>query len=119
MGRSIQIYEQAVESLFRRETHRTCRRCQDLDEARGPVRPSSRLTTLGLTCYFSNHTGSHKINNAIGQILLARRIGKMRIIAETGAGQHGVATATVCARFGLECVVYMGAEDVRRQALNV
>ena len=67
----------------------------------------------------SNHTGSHKINNAIGQLLLARRIGKTRIIAETGAGQHGVATATVCAKFGLECVVYMGAEDVRRQALNV
>ncbi|MDQ3323635.1 MAG: tryptophan synthase subunit beta [Acidobacteriota bacterium] len=66
-----------------------------------------------------NHTGSHKINNAIGQILLARRMGKKRIIAETGAGQHGVATATVCALFGLECVVYMGAEDVRRQALNV
>ncbi|KAH7926646.1 tryptophan synthase [Leucogyrophana mollusca] len=66
-----------------------------------------------------NHTGSHKINNAIGQILLARRLGKTRIIAETGAGQHGVATATVCARFGMECIVYMGAEDVRRQALNV
>ena len=65
------------------------------------------------------HTGSHKINNAIGQILLARKMGKKRIIAETGAGQHGVATATVCALFGLECVVYMGAEDVRRQALNV
>ncbi|KAG2020056.1 tryptophan synthetase [Coprinopsis cinerea AmutBmut pab1-1] len=66
-----------------------------------------------------NHTGSHKINNALGQILLAKRIGKTRIIAETGAGQHGVATATVCAKFGLECVIYMGAEDVRRQALNV
>ncbi|KDQ07078.1 hypothetical protein BOTBODRAFT_620488 [Botryobasidium botryosum FD-172 SS1] len=66
-----------------------------------------------------NHTGSHKINNAIGQILLAKRIGKTRIIAETGAGQHGVATATACARFGLECIVYMGEEDVRRQALNV
>jgi tryptophan synthase beta chain len=66
-----------------------------------------------------NHTGAHKINNAIGQALLALRMGKRRIIAETGAGQHGVATATVCARFGLECVVYMGAEDVRRQALNV
>jgi tryptophan synthase beta chain len=66
-----------------------------------------------------NHTGSHKINNAIGQVLLARRMGKQRIIAETGAGQHGVATATVCALFGLECVVYMGEEDVRRQALNV
>ncbi|KIJ64971.1 hypothetical protein HYDPIDRAFT_89848 [Hydnomerulius pinastri MD-312] len=66
-----------------------------------------------------NHTGSHKINNAIGQILLAKRLGKTRIIAETGAGQHGVATATVCARFGMECVIYMGAEDARRQALNV
>ncbi len=66
-----------------------------------------------------NHTGAHKINNCIGQILLARRMGKKRIIAETGAGQHGVATATVAARYGLECVVYMGAEDVRRQASNV
>lgn len=66
-----------------------------------------------------NHTGAHKINNCIGQILLARRMGKKRIIAETGAGQHGVATATVCARFGLECVVYMGTEDMRRQELNV
>src|SRR5216110_2450974 len=65
------------------------------------------------------HTGAHKINNAIGQALLARRMGKRRIIAETGAGQHGVATATVCALFGLRCVIYMGAEDVRRQALNV
>ena len=66
-----------------------------------------------------NHTGAHKINNTLGQALLARRMGKRRIIAETGAGQHGVATATVCARFDLECVVYMGAEDVRRQRLNV
>ncbi|KLU89470.1 tryptophan synthase [Magnaporthiopsis poae ATCC 64411] len=66
-----------------------------------------------------NHTGSHKINNALGQLLLARRLGKKRIIAETGAGQHGVATATVCAKFGMPCTIYMGAEDVRRQALNV
>lgn len=66
-----------------------------------------------------NHTGSHKINNALGQLLLAKKLGKTRIIAETGAGQHGVATATVCARFGMPCTVYMGAEDVRRQALNV
>jgi len=66
-----------------------------------------------------NHTGSHKINNALGQMLLARRMGKTRIIAETGAGQHGVATATVCARFGLACVVYMGETDMERQALNV
>src|SRR5436309_3751851 len=66
-----------------------------------------------------NHTGAHKINNTLGQVLLARRMGKRRIIAETGAGQHGVATATVCARFALECVVYMGEEDMRRQRLNV
>lgn len=66
-----------------------------------------------------NHTGSHKINNAIGQVLIARRLGKTEIIAETGAGQHGVATASVCAYFGMKCTVYMGAEDVRRQALNV
>ena len=65
------------------------------------------------------HTGAHKINNTLGQVLLARRMGKKRVIAETGAGQHGVATATVCALFGLDCVVYMGAEDMRRQALNV
>ena len=65
------------------------------------------------------HTGAHKINNAMGQALLARRMGKRRIIAETGAGQHGVATATVCAMFGLQCIIYMGAEDMRRQALNV
>ena len=66
-----------------------------------------------------NHTGAHKINNVLGQILLARRMGKTRIIAETGAGQHGVATATVCARFGLKCIVYMGSHDVERQAPNV
>ena len=77
----------------------------------------------GAKIYFKrdelNHTGAHKINNCIGQILLARRMGKTRIIAETGAGQHGVATATVCARFGLPCVVYMGATDVERQKPNV
>ena len=66
-----------------------------------------------------NHTGSHKINNVLGQALLTQRMGKTRVIAETGAGQHGVATATACALLGLECVVYMGAEDTRRQALNV
>jgi len=66
-----------------------------------------------------NHTGAHKINNAVAQALLAKRLGKRRVIAETGAGQHGVATATVCARYGLECVVYMGARDMERQALNV
>ncbi|PYE54976.1 tryptophan synthase subunit beta [Deinococcus yavapaiensis] len=77
----------------------------------------------GAKIYFKredlNHTGAHKINNTIGQALLAKRMGKKRIIAETGAGQHGVATATACALFGLQCVVYMGAEDIRRQALNV
>ncbi len=77
----------------------------------------------GAKIYFKredlNHTGAHKINNTIGQALLARRMGKRRVIAETGAGQHGVATATACALFGLDCVVYMGAEDVRRQSLNV
>jgi tryptophan synthase beta chain len=66
-----------------------------------------------------NHTGAHKINNALGQVLLAKRMGKKRIIAETGAGQHGVATATVCARFGLQCIIYMGIHDMERQALNV
>ena len=66
-----------------------------------------------------NHTGSHKINNVIGQVLLAKRLGKKRVIAETGAGQHGVATATACALFDMECIVYMGEEDTRRQALNV
>jgi len=66
-----------------------------------------------------NHTGAHKINNALGQVLLANRMGKQRVIAETGAGQHGVATATVCARFGIQCVIYMGVQDMERQALNV
>ncbi|PWN51834.1 putative tryptophan synthase [Violaceomyces palustris] len=86
--------------------------------------PANRMTEAagGAQIWFKredlNHTGSHKINNAIGQILLARRLGKTRIIAETGAGQHGVATATACAKFGMECVIYMGAEDVRRQSLN-
>ena len=90
-----------------------------------PVYHARRWSELagGAQVYFKredlNHTGAHKINNVIGQALLARRMGKQRIIAETGAGQHGVATATICARFGLECVVYMGAEDVKRQAQNV
>ena len=90
-----------------------------------PLLFARRLTALagGAQIYFKredlSHTGAHKINNTLGQGLLAMRMGKRRIIAETGAGQHGVATATACARFGLECVVYMGAEDVRRQAPNV
>ncbi|MCA1593340.1 MAG: tryptophan synthase subunit beta [Acidobacteria bacterium] len=90
-----------------------------------PLFYAARLTELacGARIFLKredlSHTGSHKINNALGQVLLARRMGKSRIIAETGAGQHGVATATVCALFGLRCVVYMGTEDVRRQRLNV
>ncbi len=90
-----------------------------------PLYFAERLTAHlgGAKIYFKrdelNHTGAHKINNVMGQILLARRMGKTRIIAETGAGQHGVATATACARFGLECIVYMGATDVERQAPNV
>jgi len=90
-----------------------------------PLFHAARLTEHcgGATVYLKRedllHTGAHKINNTIGQVLLARRMNKQRIVAETGAGQHGVATATVCALFGLNCVVYMGAEDMRRQALNV
>jgi len=90
-----------------------------------PLFHAARLTDYcgGATIYLKRedllHTGAHKINNTIGQVLLARRMNKQRIVAETGAGQHGVATATVCALFGLDCVVYMGAEDMRRQALNV
>lgn len=89
-----------------------------------PLSTAPRLSeSIGVPVYLKrediNHTGAHKINNALGQALLAKRMGKRRIIAETGAGQHGVATATACARFGLECVVYMGEEDMRRQELNV
>jgi tryptophan synthase beta chain len=90
-----------------------------------PLYFAERLTEYygGAKIYFKreelNHTGAHKINNCLGQILLAKRMGKTRIIAETGAGQHGVATATVCARFGLPCMVYMGAKDVERQSPNV
>jgi tryptophan synthase beta chain len=90
-----------------------------------PITFAARLTESlgGAQIYLKredlNHTGAHKINNAVGQILLAKRMGKRRIIAETGAGQHGVATATVCALAGLQCVVYMGTEDMRRQELNV
>ena len=90
-----------------------------------PLYLAERLTEHlgGAKIYFKreelNHTGSHKVNNVLGQIMVARRMGKKRIIAETGAGQHGVATATLCARFGLECVVYMGAVDVARQSPNV
>ncbi|KHK51648.1 tryptophan synthase subunit alpha [Ralstonia sp. A12] len=90
-----------------------------------PIYFASRLTEHcgGAQIYLKredlNHTGAHKVNNVIGQALLARRMGKPRVIAETGAGQHGVATATIAARYGMECVVYMGSEDVRRQAANV
>ncbi|MDQ3011484.1 MAG: tryptophan synthase subunit beta [Acidobacteriota bacterium] len=107
---------------FQEEFHRLLR---DFVGRPSPITFAERLTRHlgGAQIYLKredlNHTGAHKINNAVGQILLARRMGKRRIIAETGAGQHGVATATVCAWAGLECVVYMGTEDMRRQALNV
>ena len=90
-----------------------------------PLYYAERLTKFlgGPKIYFKrdelNHTGAHKINNVLGQILLAKRMGKTRIIAETGAGQHGVATATVCARFGLKCCIFMGKTDVERQSPNV
>ena len=88
------------------------------------VYPARRLSKkYGCKLYLKredlNHTGAHKLNNTIGQILLARRMGKKRIIAETGAGQHGVATATVCALMNMECIVYMGKTDVERQHINV
>ena len=89
-----------------------------------PLYFAKRISTeLGFNIYLKredlNHTGAHKINNALGQILLAKKMNKSRIIAETGAGQHGVATASVAAQFGLECIIYMGAEDIERQKLNV
>jgi tryptophan synthase beta chain len=106
---------------FRREYNSLLR---DYVGRPSPLYPANRLSQkYGCKIYLKredlNHTGSHKINNAIGQILLARRMGKTRIIAETGAGQHGVATATVCALMNMQCIVYMGATDVERQKLNV
>lgn len=116
-------YETArTDSEFQREFEELLR---DYSGRPTPLFRAARLTERagGARIYLKredlSHTGSHKINNALGQVLLARRMGKKRIIAETGAGQHGVATATVCALFGLDCVVYMGAEDMRRQQLNV
>ena len=102
--------------------------CALLDDLRRAADAALRGATAhggptGVRLFFKRedlaHTGAHKINNALGQALLARRMGKRRVVAETGAGQHGVATATACALLGLECVVYMGAEDMARQALNV
>ena len=109
--------EDAFQAEFRRLLSEYVGRPTPLTEARR----LSELTGLHVTVKREdlNHTGAHKINNALGQALLALRMGKRRIIAETGAGQHGVATATVCALFGLECVVYMGEEDIVRQQLNV
>ena len=116
-------YSQArKDKSFRDEHHRLLR---DFAGRPTPLSLAERLTRElgGAKIYLKRedllHTGAHKINNCIGQALLARRMGKHRIIAETGAGQHGVATATVCALFGMECVVYMGTEDMRRQELNV
>ena len=110
------------DKAFRDEYHRLL---ADFAGRPTPLFHAERLTQElgGAKIYLKRedllHTGAHKINNCIGQALLARRMGKRRIIAETGAGQHGVATATVCALFGMECVVYMGTEDMRRQELNV
>ena len=116
-------YEAArADEDFQKELHKLLR---DYAGRPTPLFFAQRLTEHcgGARIYLKRedllHTGAHKINNTLGQILLARRMGKARIIAETGAGQHGVATATVCALFGLECIVYMGSEDMRRQALNV
>lgn len=113
----------AFQSALRRELTEFSGRPTPLTRAAGLERAWSgdggRCPRVWLKREDLNHTGSHKLNNCLGQVLLAQRLGKTRIIAETGAGQHGVATATVCARFGLPCVVYMGSEDVRRQALNV
>ena len=117
-----QVYREAqADPAFRAEYERLL---ADYVGRPSPLTFAARLTEAwgGARVYLKredlNHTGAHKINNTVGQILLARRMGKRRIIAETGAGQHGVATATVAALFGLECVVYMGEEDVHRQALN-
>jgi tryptophan synthase beta chain len=118
VGRPTPLYE------TRRLVREVASRDSGSDESRTPNReppapsPEPRIR-LFLKREDLTHTGAHKINNALGQALLARRMGKRRIVAETGAGQHGVATATACALLGLECIVYMGAEDMRRQALNV
>ncbi len=117
-----QVYTEAKENVtFQSQLHSL------LKEYSGRPTPlyfARRISEeLGFNVYLKredlNHTGAHKINNAVGQILLAQRMGKTRIIAETGAGQHGVATATVAAQFGMECVIYMGEEDIQRQKLNV
>ena len=116
------VAEAFADADFREDLHRWL---ADYAGRPTPIYHARRLTEHhgGAQIWFKRedllHTGAHKINNALGQVLLARRMGKRRIIAETGAGQHGVATATACACFGLQCVVYMGAEDMRRQALNV
>lgn len=116
------FFELRDDAGFQSEFHKLL---QDFSGRPTPLFYANRLTEKlgGAKIYLKredlNHTGAHKINNAIGQILLAKQMNKKRIIAETGAGQHGVATATVCALFGLECVIFMGTEDMRRQALNV
>src|SRR2546428_13928841 len=113
-ARADESFQQELDSLLRDYAGRPT-----------PLFPAQRLTKQagGARIYLKRedllHTGAHKINNSLGQILLARRMGKRRIIAENGAGQHGVATATAAARFGMECVIYMGKVDMERQALNV
>jgi tryptophan synthase beta chain len=121
------FYQYRADSDFQQELQGLLR---DYVGRPSPLYFAERLTThyarpdgSGAQIYLKredlNHTGAHKINNALAQVLLAKRMGKQRVIAETGAGQHGVATATVCARFGLKCVIYMGVQDMERQALNV
>ena len=116
------VYREILESRdFKQEYDRLLR---DYVGRPSPLYPAARLSgKYGCKIYLKredlNHTGAHKINNTVGQILLARRLGKKRIIAETGAGQHGVATATVCALMNMQCVVYMGETDIRRQRTNV
>ncbi|MGL4491953.1 MAG: pyridoxal-phosphate dependent enzyme, partial [Tannerellaceae bacterium] len=113
--------KELADPSFQEEFHQLLR---DYVGRPSPLYYANRLSELyGCKIYLKredlNHTGAHKINNTIGQILMAKRMGKKRIIAETGAGQHGVATATVCALMGLECIVYMGKTDVERQHINV
>ncbi|MBW7891993.1 MAG: pyridoxal-phosphate dependent enzyme, partial [Chitinophagaceae bacterium] len=120
-----ELKEQYIRIIYEEDFQREFRRLlKDYVGRPSPLYPAKRLseqygTNIFLKREDLNHTGAHKINNTVGQILLARKLGKTRIIAETGAGQHGVATATVCALMDMQCVVYMGEKDIQRQAPNV
>lgn len=117
--RSDPAFQQELDGLLKDYVGRATPLCFAERLTQHYARPDGTGAQIYLKREDLNHTGAHKINNALGQVLLAKRMGKQRIIAETGAGQHGVATATVCARFGLECIIYMGVHDMERQALNV